>query len=129
MSQVVGDAYVFTQPEHLAAFRDPYSLEAENFMPAAGVAPASVEQVQALVKIANAHKLPLWVVSGGKNYCYGGAAPCLSGSIVLDLKRMNKIEINEDMAYAIVEPGVSYFDLYNHIRAKGLRLWIDCAAP
>lgn len=129
MAQVVGDAHVYTSDEHLAAFRDPYSMDAADFIPAAGVAPASVEEVQAVVKIANEHKLPLWVVSGGKNYCYGGAAPCLSGSIVLDLKRMKKIEVNEELAYAIVEPGVSYFDLYKYIREKGLRLWIDCAAP
>ncbi len=34
--------------------------------------------------------------------------PCYSGSVVLDLKRMNKIlEVNEEQAYALVEPGVA----------------------
>jgi 4-cresol dehydrogenase (hydroxylating) len=129
MAKIVGDAHVYTQPEHLAGFRDPYSLDAEAFVPSAAVAPASVQEVQALVKVANEHKLPLWVVSCGRNYCYGGAAPCLTGAIVLDLKRMKKIEVNEELAYAIVEPGVTYFDLYNHLQATGSSLWIDCAAP
>jgi 4-cresol dehydrogenase (hydroxylating) len=129
MAKIVGAANVFAKPEHLAAYRDPYSLNAEAFVPAAGVAPGSVEEVQAIVKLANELKIPLWVVSGGKNYCYGGAAPCLSGSVVLELKRMKKIVVNEKLAYAIVEPGVTYFELYEHLRKTNSSLWIDCAAP
>ena len=36
--------------------------------------------------------------------------------MVLDTgKRMNRVlEVNEKLGYAVVEPGVSYFDLYNH---------------
>ncbi len=56
--------------------------------------------------------------------------PVLSGSVVLDLKRMNRIlEIDERNAYALVEPGVTYFDLYRAIQDKGLNLWIDCPDP
>lgn len=48
----------------------------------------------------------------------------VSGSVVLDLHRMKKIiEINEEYAYAIVEPGVSFFDLYEAIKERGLGLW------
>src|SRR6516165_9138811 len=69
-------------------------------------------------------------VSTGKNLGYGGAAPVYSGSVVLDLKRMNRVlEVSEEYAYALVEPGVSYFDLYRHIREKGLKLWIDVPDP
>ncbi len=43
-----------------------------------------------------------------------------------DLKRMNRIlEVNERNAYALVEPGVTYFDLYRDIQERGLKLWID----
>lgn len=31
--------------------------------------------------------------------------------------------------YAIVEPGVSYFDLYQYIREKGLKVWLDVPDP
>ena len=42
--------------------------------------------------------------------------PCYPGSVVLDLKRMNRVlEVNEQQAYCVVEPGVSYFDLYRHL--------------
>jgi 4-cresol dehydrogenase (hydroxylating) len=37
---------------------------------------------------------------------------------------MNKIvEVNEEYAYAIVEPGVSFFDLYEYIQEKQYDLW------
>jgi FAD/FMN-containing dehydrogenase len=43
---------------------------------------------------------------------------------------MNRIlEVNEQSAYALVEPGVSYFDLYRYIQEKGLKLWIDVPDP
>lgn len=55
---------------------------------------------------------------------YGGTAPVVPGSLVLDLHRLNRIiEVNEEYAYAIVEPGVSFFDLYKHIKTRGLKLW------
>jgi len=36
-------------------------------VPSGAVAPASVEEVQAVLKVANKYKLPLWTVSTGKN--------------------------------------------------------------
>lgn len=51
----------------------------------------------------------------------------VSGSVLLDLGvRMNKIlEVNEKFAYAVVEPGVTYFALYDYIQKRGLKLWLD----
>lgn len=36
------------------------------------------------------------------------------------------IEINEEYAYAIVETGVTFFDLYDTIQQRGLKLWPSC---
>jgi 4-cresol dehydrogenase (hydroxylating) flavoprotein subunit len=39
---------------------------------------------------------------------------------------MNKIlEVNEKFAYALVEPGVTFKDLYDYIQERKLPLWID----
>ena len=83
------------------------------------------------MRIANRHRIPLYTISTGRNLGYGGAAPAWSGSVVLDLKRMNRIlEVNEEYAYALVEPGVSYFDLYSLLcKRHKLKLWIDCPDP
>ena len=130
---VVGEAWVFTSDEDLEPYRDAYSIlwsEADERIASAAVAPFTAEEVQAVVQIANEKRIPIYPISTGKNLGYGGAAPVLSGSVVLDLKRMNRIlEIDERNAYVLVEPGVTYFDLYRYIQDRGLKLWIDCPDP
>jgi len=39
---------------------------------------------------------------------------------------MNKIlEVNEKFAYALLEPGVTFIDLYNYLQEHKMKLWID----
>ena len=129
----VGKDWVFTSDADVALYRDafsPFRGEPEERMACAAVAPNSVEQVQQIVRTANHYKIPIYPVSTGRNLGYGGSAPAYSGSVVVDLKRMNRIlEVNEENGYALVEPGVSYFDLYRHIQERGLKLWIDVPDP
>lgn len=131
--EAVGNDWVFTSDEDLDLYRDSYSPfwhEDQDPVPSAAVAPHSVEQVQQVVRVANTYKIPIWTISTGKNLGYGGSAPLLSGSVVLDLKKMDRVlEVNEKNHYALVEPGVSYFDLYRYIQDKGLKVWIDVPDP
>src|SRR5277367_1080591 len=103
----VGKQWVFTSDEDVDLYRDSYSPfwhEPEEPVPSAAVAPEAVEQVQAIVRIANTYRIPLWTISTGKNLGYGGSAPLLDGSVVLDLKRMDRIlEVNDKDHYALVE--------------------------
>jgi hypothetical protein len=130
---VVGKDWVFTSEDDVNTYRDAYSIfwgEPEERIPSAAVAPDSVEQVQAIVRVANRYKIPLYPISTGKNLTYGGSAPTQTGSVVLDLKRMNRIlEVDDTRNFALVEPGVSYFDLYRYIQDHKLKLWIDCPDP
>jgi FAD/FMN-containing dehydrogenase len=132
-ADAVGEQWVFTSDEAVSTYRDAYSPmwdEADEKVASAAVAPETVEQIQQIVRIANRYSIPLYTISTGRNLAYGGSAPVYSGSVVLDLKRMNRIlDVDEDQAYALVEPGVSYFDLYRHIRERGMKLWIDCPDP
>lgn len=93
---------------------DPHHvLEQDFFLASAIVAPRNVSDVQHIVRVANELSVPLWPISIGRNAGYGGAAPRVSGSIVLNMgKNMNKIlEVNVEGAYCIVEPGI-YPTLY-----------------
>jgi (+)-pinoresinol hydroxylase len=131
--QSVGAEWVFSSDADVALYRDaysPYFGEPEERVASAAVAPATLEQVQAVVRAANQHGIPLYPISTGRNLAYGGAAPVYSGSVVLDLKRMNRVlEVNARNAYALVEPGVSYFDLYDQVTKAGLDVWIDPPDP
>ncbi len=130
---VVGPDWVWSSDEDMHAYRDSFSpvwnTEEERHASAA-VAPADVEQVSAVVRVARKHRVPLFPISTGKNFGYGGPSPNVNGSVVIDLKRMNRVlEVNEARAFALVEPGVSYFDLYRAIEERGLKLMLDCPDP
>ena len=131
--EAVGKEWVFTSDEDVALYRDAYSPfwgEPEERGASAAVAPYTVEQVQAVMKTANEYKIPVYPISTGKNLGYGGSAPNLSGSVVLDLKRMNRIlDVSERNHSALVEPGVSYFDLYRYIQERKLKVWVDVPDP
>ncbi|PGH13604.1 hypothetical protein AJ79_03597 [Helicocarpus griseus UAMH5409] len=125
---VVGLENVATD-EELVDFRDPYPLSEDEFEPSAGLCPSSVEEIQAVLKIANEHQVPLWVCSQGKNFGYGGPGPRVAGSVVLSLQRMKRIlEVNEKLTYIVVEPGVTFFDIYNYLRKHKLDLWVSVPA-
>lgn len=130
---VVGAEWVFDTDEDVALYRDAFSPawdEAEERVASAAVAPDSSEQVQAVMKIAHRYAIPIYPISTGKNLGYGGSAPNLSGSVVLDLKRLNRIiAVDDTRHFAIVEPGVSYFDLYRHIQDNKLDVWLDVPGP
>ena len=126
LSQLVGAEHVLTG-DGLAGHADPYAFnDTRACAPSAAVLPASVEQVQAVLAVANEHRIPVWTVSRGRNYGYGGASPRVGGSIILDLSRMNRVlQVDEESAFALVEPGVSFADLHQHLRDIGSSLWIS----
>ncbi|WP_417320073.1 FAD-binding protein [Emcibacter sp.] len=124
---VVGKEWVLATDQDRDVYSDIYAPGSEEEWPAsAAVAPSSVEEIQAIVRIANEFKTPLWPVSRGKNLGYGAAAPRMPGSIVLDLGRMTKIhKVDPDLGYCVIEPGVSFFDLYEHIQRNNYPLWMS----
>lgn len=126
-ARVVGKDWVLSSDADRDAYADIYAPGSPDpWAASAAVAPASVDEVRALVRLANEHKVPLWPVARGKNLGYGTAAPRMAGSVVLDLGRMNRIlELDAKLAYAVLEPGVSFFDLYEEVQRQKLPLWLS----
>ncbi|KAL8279162.1 hypothetical protein RQP46_008418 [Phenoliferia psychrophenolica] len=109
---------------------DTYALlERDYFVPCAVVAPGSTADVQAVVKWANKWLIPLWVISIGRNLGYGGSACRVPGSLLVNVgKRLNKVlSVDENAATCLLQPGVTYIDLYEDLKRRGLgdKLWID----
>jgi len=95
--------------------------------PSAVLRPGSVDEVAEIVRIANRFRVPLWPVSQGRNWGYGSGTPVLANTAVLHLGRLNRIlEVNEELAYAVIEPGVTYRQLRAHLDAHHPGLWCDC---
>ncbi|MHB9796446.1 FAD-binding oxidoreductase [Pseudomonas sp. MT3] len=98
--------------------------------PSAALTATSVEQVQGVVKICNEHRIPIWTISTGRNFGYGSAAPGQRGQVILDLKKMNKIlHVDPELCTALVEPGVTYQQLYDYIEENNLPLMLSMSAP
>jgi hypothetical protein len=36
------------------------------------------------------------------------------------------LEVNDHMGYIVVEPGVTFFDVYKHVRDNKLKVWPSC---
>ncbi|KAK0621842.1 hypothetical protein B0T17DRAFT_618235 [Bombardia bombarda] len=103
-------------------------LDEEELVASAVVYPSSTEEVQAIVLWANKYRVPIFPISMGRNLGYGGAAPRVRGSVTIDLgRRMSAIlDINPEDYTCLLEPGVSFYALYEALQARGYsHMWID----
>ena len=92
----------------------PYSYdmtEVEPHMPDFVVIPENNDQLVQLVKFGNKSQIPIVPYISGNNV--GGLTIPFHGGIIVDFgKRMNKIlHVNENMMYALLEPGVTFGQL------------------
>ncbi len=95
--------------------------------PLAVVFPGSQEEVVALVRLAAGRGVALYPVSTGRNWGYGDACAVGAGQLIVELSRMNRIvKVDAELAYAVIEPGVTQQQLSEYLRAQGLDLWMDC---
>ena len=124
---LLGDQYVHTDKRKMrtcAGFI--ISAHVEDHMPSAAIFPETADQVREIIIICAKYKVPVWVSSTGKNIGYGTMAPVKKGTLILSLKRMrNIIEVDRDLCYAVVEPGVTYKQLYDHLQENGYKLWLN----
>ena len=123
----IGSDWVFTSDTDRASYLDPFAVgDPAEHASSGAVAPADLDELREILAIANRFKVPLWPVSMGKNLAYGTAAPHLRGSVVLDLKRMNRVlDIDETLGTALVEPGVSFFDFKAELDRRQSGFWMS----
>jgi 4-cresol dehydrogenase (hydroxylating) len=121
LRDALGDDAVHVDEAQRDEYRDPYWYQGDRSYDSSAVLyPSTTEQVQEIVRIAGAHGVPLWTSSQGRNNGYGGPSGRVRGSVLISFRRMNRVlEVNHDLAYAVVEPGVRWFDLYDHLQATG----------
>jgi FAD/FMN-containing dehydrogenase len=104
--QVLGAKGVITDPREIAPWVSDWRGRVHGASPAI-LAPASTDEVAAIVRLAAEHRVPL-VPQGGNTGMAAGATPAADGSgIVLSLRRMNRIRaISADSRLAVAEAGV-----------------------
>jgi len=122
--RVLTDKYVHVD----AASLEPYgwcTIPLERSISAV-LLPDSVEQIVEIVQIANSHQAALYPISTGRNWGYGSALPVRNDNVIVDLGRMNRIiEVHSDLAYAVVEPGVTQGQLHAYLQEKKISLSLN----
>lgn len=125
MAQLVGNGNLHTDAATLACHA--MSTASRPVVPLAVVRPGTVDEVAALARLAVQHEIALYPVSTGRNWGYGDACAVRAGQVLLDLSRMNRIiEVNRELAYAVIEPGVTQQQLSDYLREHRTGLWCDC---
>ncbi|GAA4723288.1 FAD-binding oxidoreductase [Brevibacillus fulvus] len=115
---IVGDKWFLDTPNELYA----YSYDATPLyqsLPDAVIIPGTVDEVSAILKLANQHKIPIITRGSGTNLA-GGTIP-VHGGMVLNMNRFQQIhEIDTKNLTATIGSGVITADLHQAVEAVGL---------
>ncbi len=122
LTEIVGKDNLYTSFEDLYCYTyDASFIKADFKQDLAGVAvyPGNTEEVALILKLANLEKIPVVPRGAGSNVC--GGTISIGDSIILVLKRMNKIlELDRKNLIAVVEPGVITGQLQSEVEQAGL---------
>jgi len=118
LQKIVGAEDVLMSPEALKA----YSYDGTSSWihePDIVLFPTSTQEISAIMKIADAEKIPVTPRGGGTNVS-GGSVP-IEGGIVICFTKMNTIlKIDKENLTATVEPGVVLMELNMALAKEGL---------
>lgn len=85
------------------------------------IKPDNIDTFSQAAALCNKHNVALVPRGGGMSYTRG-YVPTSERSVLVDLRGLNRIiEINEQDMYVTVEGGCTWSDLYDALKAKGLR--------
>ncbi len=112
------EGVVVTDPDKVEKYRWDRSQDPATGTPMAVVRAEDAAQVQAAVRWAAAHRVP--VVPRGAGSGLSGGSSAVDGGIVVSLERMTAIEIDATCQVAVVEPGAFNAEVKSAAAEHGL---------
>ena len=123
----LGESRVITDGDAVDAYRRDEARLVEPGRPLGAVLARGTADVQATMRWATRHAIP--VVARGAGSGLSGGATAIDGCVVLSLAKMNAIvELNAGDQLAVVEPGVINVDLQTAAAVHGLMFAPDPAS-
>jgi glycolate oxidase len=117
LESLLGKSAVLSDPEELLVYESD-GLTLFQALADFVVFPTSVEQVSAVVRLANRESVP-FVARGAGTGLSGGCLPA-EGGLVISLMRMNRVlEVDYENQFAVVEPGLVNLHLSWAVGPKG----------
>lgn len=118
LREFLTDEELIVRPAELESYASTSGLYKNT--PAFVIRPAQRNKVAKVLKFANQEGFSVYPISCGNNWGYGSRNPCGPGQVVLDLSQLNRIvEYNRDLAYVVVEPGVTQKQLSDFLISNG----------
>src|SRR4030042_5456678 len=125
LESIVGSRYIREDPVVMEAYcggrmghgKDMAVDREMNKIPGCVVLPRTTKEVQAVVRGANRYKIPYLPAS---TYWVTHCAAKRNDQMIIDLKRMTNLAIDEKNMYADVESGVIYSQLQEEAMKRGL---------
>jgi len=121
LERAVGKEHVTTNRDQMLNYladETPPSLRPRSADDLVLVRPADVQQISALLRVANKQRVAVYPRGGGTGLV-GGAVPTQDG-IILSLERLKRIEIDKENLMAIAEAGVTLGELAKAVDEVGL---------
>lgn len=116
-TKVLGREFVETDPDRLQVVER--ATFASQHHVAAILRPYDRDDVTACVQVAHQNRVPIYPVSGGRNYGYGSKAPTCDNCVLLDLGRLNRItDYNEELGFVALEAGVTFQQIADELRNR-----------
>ncbi|VUT26956.1 MAG: glycolate oxidase subunit GlcD [Candidatus Methanolliviera sp. GoM_asphalt] len=126
LEDVVGEENVSDRDAIMVAYsRDNQWPFIPPHMPDYVVRPETTEEVQKVLRIANRYRIPVVTMSSGINV--RGLCIPTYGGIILELKRMKKLEIDEEMMTATIQPGITTAKINAELKKRGLKAAVPAA--
>jgi len=127
LKSVVGERWIYEQRSVVETYSK-LSIDASTFvrkhekdphvLPACVILPATTEEIQAIVKICNRHRIPFVPFTNGQVFC---APTNDQPTVVIHLSRMNRIlRIDTENLSATLQPYVDYGQLQAEAMKRGL---------
>lgn len=118
ITQTLPAEILVTDPVSMEAYRFDRAQDPDAGMPLVVVRPHTTEQVQQLVRIAAAHRVP--IVPRGAGTGLSGGSTAVEQGILLSLDRMNAIEVDPVTRTVVAGPGALNVEVKAAAAAHGL---------
>lgn len=119
LARVLGPGHVLTDIGQRTFFST--DILSQGPIVAAVIQPGTVAELQAALRLCSQAGVAVIPRGGGFSYTQG-YVPTVPGSVMVDLRRLDKIvEINAEDMYVTVEAGCTWKSLYDALGERGLR--------
>jgi hypothetical protein len=120
LANILGQENISNDPSVMQAYsRDCFTIGNLPIRPPEFVVlPVGTEDIQMIVKLANRYNFPFSVIGTGLSHVVHGAVK--DYWCIIDPKRMNRLEVDKENMYVIVEPYVTHAQVHAEAMKRGL---------